>query len=1124
VGSPARAGGGELSTAPIPRPFAIDGPLPQGITVLEASAGTGKTYAIAGLAARYVADGLPLDRMLLVTFTRMATGELRDRVRERLTAVERGLRARLAGGEPCEDRVVELLAARPPADGAAAAEHLSLALADFDAATIATTHGFCQEMLAQLGVAGELESDVELVEDPADLLEEVLDDLYVRRFHREEAPQISRREALAIARSAALDHPGVELVPGHGEPGATRARLADAVRRELDRRKHRLRVMTYDDLLLRLDGALRGAGGGAVAARLRERYGVVLVDEFQDTDPVQWSILERAFGGPETTLVLIADPKQAIYAFRGADVYAYLAAAAESTRIETLDVNWRSDQLLLDAYDTLLHDAQLGHPGIVYRRVQAAPPGQRRRLHGAPCPAALRLRLLDRDTVEQTRGGLPTVPAARARIAGDLAADVVALLESGAQVECVAEARRGEREPVSPAHLAVLVRKNSQAAEVREALGAAGVPAVTGGAGSVFGSPAASHWLRLLEALEMPQARVRAHTAALTPFLGWDAAELAAAGTGELEDLHLQLHDWARNLRERGVAAMLETIGRSQALPERVLATRGAERLMTDLRHVGELLHGAMLGEALGIAALTAWLRRRLLDTDRHGSDEERSRRLESDSEAVQVLTVHRSKGLEFPIVLLPFLWDAGGPPRGEAPVCFHDPSAGDLRRLDVTLTGADYRGHVDQAELEDRGEDLRLLYVALTRARHQAVVWWASAWKSQQSALGRLLFARDHDGRIAAFGGQKPPTDAIAHQRFSDLAAAAPPDAVSVEAVGDGAAPVWSPPDSGRGELELAILTRGFDRRWRRTSYSDITATAHEATVGSEPEAPAIADEPSGVEAVAETPMEQDALGPSPELPLAAMPVGATVGTIIHEVLEATDFTAADLRAELRAQLEMAIRVRPSVLGELDPVLAGLESAIATPIGDFALREVARADRLDELGFELPLAGGERPAGSVTLGALAAVLARELPADDPLGGYGSRLADPDLRHEVRGYFTGFIDLVVRRPGPRFHIVDYKTNWLAGPDEPLRGAQYAPAALRAEMERRHYGLQAMFYTVALHRYLRWRLPDYDPARHLGGVHYAFLRGMTGGDGGVFTWTPTAAAVCGLSDALDEGGR
>jgi exodeoxyribonuclease V beta subunit len=250
---------------------------------------------------------------------------------------------------------------------------------------------------------------------------------------------------------------------------------------------------------------------------------------------------------------------------------------------------------------------------------------------------------------------------------------------------------------------------------------------------------------------------------------------------------------------------------------------------------------------------------------------------------------------------------------------------------------------------------------------------------------------------------------------------------------------------------------------------------------------------------------------------------VGARVGTITQAAVVAPDFTAADLRAELRAQLDLATRVRPSVLGELDPVLDGLEAAIATPIAGFALRDLARTDRLDELGFELPLAGGERPSGTVKLGALAAVLARELPADDPLAGYAARLADPDLRHAVRGYLTGFIDLVVRRPGPRFHIVDYKTNWLAGPDEPLRAAQYAPAALRAEMARRHYGLQALFYIVALHRYLRWRLPGYDPSRHLGGVHYAFLRGMTGGEGGVFTWSPSAAAVCGLSDALDAGG-
>ncbi|MEA2268557.1 MAG: exodeoxyribonuclease beta subunit, partial [Solirubrobacteraceae bacterium] len=344
-----------------PRPFDLCGPLPTGVTVLEASAGTGKTYAIAALAARYVADGTPLHQLLLVTFTRMATGELRDRVRERLVTTEQGLRRALAGAPPADrDEVVRLLADAPRDDVLRRAERLARALADFDAATIATTHGFCQEVLGGLGIAGDVEPDTEFVEDLGDLVDEVVDDLYVRRFHRHDGvPPFDRAEALAIAR-VAVANPAAPLEPVDGPDDsvpAMRRRLAAAARSELELRKRRTGVMTYDDLLTRLDDTLKGRGGAAAAVRLQQRYRVVLVDEFQDTDPVQWDILRRAFAAGGGTLVLIGDPKQAIYAFRGADVYAYLDAAATAGARATLDINWRSDQGLIDAYDALFAGA-----------------------------------------------------------------------------------------------------------------------------------------------------------------------------------------------------------------------------------------------------------------------------------------------------------------------------------------------------------------------------------------------------------------------------------------------------------------------------------------------------------------------------------------------------------------------------------------------------------------------------------------------------------------------------------------------------------------------------------------------------------------------------------------------
>jgi exodeoxyribonuclease V beta subunit len=299
------------------------------------------------------------------------------------------------------------------------------------------------------------------------------------------------------------------------------------------------------------------------------------------------------------------------------------------------------------------------------------------------------------------------------------------------------------------------------------------------------------------------------------------------------------------------------------------------------------------------------------------------------------------------------------------------------------------------------------------------------------------------------------------------------------------------------------------------------------------------IDDEPTAGVAAAPDGDDQAALRAVPSL-LGQTPVSIHVGTLVHRVLEASDFASPDLEAELRTQIAAAQLRRHVDIGDQAAVAAGLRAAIETPLGPLLggarLADVGRADRLDELQFELPLAGGDDPTGRVALSEIAAVLREGLPAGDPLLGYVRRLDDRALREHLRGYLTGSIDLVIRASdatgAPRFAVVDYKTNWLAAPGEELTAWHHRPAALAREMERAHYGLQALLYTVALHRYLRWRLPGYDPQRHVAGVLYLFVRGMTGPDTptvdgvpcGVFSWRPSGALVEALSDVLDCGIR
>ena len=1126
--------------------FDVCGPLPRGTTLLEASAGTGKTFTIAALTTRYVAEeGLPIERLLVITFTRMATGELRERVRDRLVRAFEGLVDVLAGKEPPEDDdILQLLAAVPRAEQEQRCFRLAKAIADFDAATIETTHGFCLQVLYGLGTAGDVDRDVTLVEDVRDMVDEVVDDLYLRKFaHRENTIAFSREDAGKVARKA-LGIPDAHLSPPLSDGDdleSTRRRFAERVRTEVEARKRALKILTYDDVLLRLRNTLSDPSRGSVArSRLRERYDVVLVDEFQDTDPVQWDIMSAAFDAEGKTLVLIGDPKQAIYAFRGADVHTYLKAKATVQSKWTLDVNWRSDKGLLAAYDALFQGAQLGQAGITYRNVRAAPPNTEPRLLRAPVSTPLRVRLL-----HTADGFLPTyqqkvkAPEARDLIARDLAAQTVQLLEAEPEITTLHHDGTKCR-ALHAGDIAVLVRSNRQATTVCDALLAANVPAVIGGAGSVFGSGPAREWLRFLEALEQPASSARASLAAMTQFIGWSAEQVAdKENVQRWEDLHGWLHTWGRLLRDRGVATLYESVTTACDVPARALRRPSGERFMTDLRHVAQLLHDAAVTEGVGPTALANWLGRRILEADRDSENEERTRRLESDAQAVQVITVHRSKGLEFPVVMIPYAWDGWAFPI-DVPV-FHDPDSMNERTIDVGCPGPDLTAHKKLQEAEEQGESLRLLYVALTRARHQAVLWWAGAKDTKNSSLSRLLFDRGPDGQVPASGKRAQP-DAAVVSAFSALG----PDVV-VERVVKPPDARWYHEVESSSELEVGDFDRELDPNWRRASYSSITSTAHEQpTIASEPEAEVTVDEETSgapprmlAGALSKDDLDETRLRSVP-LWLAAMPGGTLVGTLIHGVMERVAFDAPDLVAEVNDALRHEQTYFNVDLGNSENVVRGLCAAIESPLGlapGLRLRDVARGNRLDELGFELPLVGGDdanvQRDDELHVADLATLLIEHLDEGDPVYAYAERLRDPALGdNPLRGYLTGSLDLVLRLPDDRFVLADYKTNRLSAADETPTAWNYRPAAIESAMAEAHYPLQALLYSVALHRYLRWRQPDYDPARHLGGVLYLFLRGMSAAEPtlfgsrpcGVWSWRPPADLVTALSDLFDQGAR
>ncbi|WGL52389.1 UvrD-helicase domain-containing protein [Nocardioides sp. BP30] len=1074
--------------------FDVCGPLPVGITLLEASAGTGKTFTVGALVARYVAEGrASIDQLLVITFGRAASQELRERVRAQLVAAQRAFDT----GDAGDSSLLAHLLDCDPEERGRRRLRLRDALADFDAATIATTHQFCQLVLRSLGVAGDTDAGATLVDSLDDLVVEVVDDLYLGRFGRlRERPPFGRDDALALARKVVGD-PQAELAPADQQTGSARVDFALAVRAEVERRKRRLGILSYDDLLSRLAIALEDPTAPA-RTRMRERWRIVLVDEFQDTDPVQWQVLDRAFSADAEgrAMVLIGDPKQAIYAFRGGDVATYLTAAAAATTRATLGTNWRSDAALLARLQTVLGGAALGDPGIVVHPVEAH--HRESRLAGAPHPSPFRLRRVPRSGF-RLRRGLIAAAEARAHIAEDLAGDVAELLAAEA-TWC--------RERVRAGHVAVLVATRDQGTLVQDALHRRGIPAVVQGGGDVFLTPAGEDWLALLTALESPHRSGLVRSAALTCFLGFDVATLDAGGEALTAQIADTLRGWALLLRGRGVAALVEA-AEERGLTARVLGRSDGERLLTDVRHLGQLLHDTALRERLGLTALLAWFR----EERRRTSAGDRPRRLDSDAAAVQIVTIHASKGLEYPVVYLPFAYQ-----RFEHQVevaLFHD--AHGQRTLDVT------GGHLREHLAEESGEDLRRLYVAATRAQSQLVAWWAPTANTGIGGLHRMLFGRQ-PGTLEVPAEQQVGDDEYAARILGLIEQLGGPTAELSQIASVSPGPEPDQPDA----LTVRTFDRSVDADWRRTSYSALIRVEEDAHVTSEPEESGTEDEPETPspalpEAASSAPAEEPLLSP-----MAALPAGAAFGTLVHAVLEHADPRAPDLGAELLRHVREQVRFAP-VGVEPDELAAALVPLHHTPLGPLApgltLADIGLPDRLRELDFELPLAGGDRREArgpEVLLRDVAPLLRAHLPADDPMAPYADRLESPLLGEQVlRGYLSGSVDAVLRLPDDRFLIVDYKTNFLG----PAAGdyTDLAEAMLHS-----HYPLQALLYAVVVHRYLRWRLPGYDPEQHLGGVLYLYLRGMCGPatplvDGhpaGVFSWRPPTTLVLALSDVLD----
>jgi exodeoxyribonuclease V beta subunit len=1086
------------------QPFDLLGPLPaeKFTTVLQASAGTGKTFALAGLVTRYLADGLAtLDQMLLITFSRSASQELRERVRRQIASA---VTAFVDPSTVGENQLVASLIDAPANERAAREQRLRDALAGFDAATIATTHQFCQLVLKSLGVAGDTASNVTLLESLDDLTAEIVADLYLAHFGQErDDPVLQYGAALALAREV-VNNPAAELRPrdtNAGSEAAARIEFAKDVLAELDTRKRRLGVLSYDDLLIRLAAALETDNSPA-RARMRHRWPIVMVDEFQDTDRVQWEVIDRAFSG-HSTVILIGDPKQAIYAFRGGDIVTYLEAADTAGDRKTLATNWRSDSALLDRLQVVLRGAQLGDAAIVVEDVAAHHRGHR--LAGAPHNDPFRLRVVAREALGRKGLQLPPIDVIREHVGADLAADIRGLLASGATFDGKALRARD---------IAVIVERHRDAEVCFEALCEAGIPVVYTGNTDVFTSDAAEDWICLLEAFDQPHRPGMVRAAAATVFFGETAETLVAGGDRLTDRIADTLREWSAHARERGVAAVYEA-AQLRGMGARVLSWEGGERRMTDLAHVTQLLQDAAHNEQLGLPGLRDWLRKQ---RDERSGATERNRRLDSDATAVQVMTVYAAKGLQFPVVYLPFAFNRNV--QDYDMVVFHDDGVRCLYVGGKNGPGAD--AAKQQGRREDASDVSRLSYVAMTRAQSQVVAWWAPAYDEPNGGLSRLLRGRrPGEAEVPDRCDPSKISDDDVMARFREWEALGGP-VVELSLVA--AAPL-APLTAEPSDLEIRHFHRSIDTGWRRTSYSGLIRVAESVGVTSEPEVTELDDETGDISLTAH------ASEHSVPSPMASLPRGATFGSLVHAVLEEADPFAPDFASELEQCALRELNWWP-----VDVTAADLAAALVpmnkTPLGPLAsgltLRQIGMRDRLRELDFEIPLAGGDLrgTAPNVSVADVGELLRAYLPKDDPFAPYVDRLTSAALGNQsLRGYLSGSIDAVLRLPGQRYLVVDYKTNYLGD-----NAADYGAARMAEAMLHSDYPLQALLYTVVLHRFLRWRVPGYDPAVYLGGVLYLFVRGMCGADTpvidgqpcGVFSWQPPSSLVITLSDLLDSG--
>ncbi|MGA0118327.1 MAG: UvrD-helicase domain-containing protein [Ilumatobacteraceae bacterium] len=1083
---------------------------------LEASAGTGKTYTIAALITRELAmdDTLRIGDFLISTFTRNAAGELKDRVRRRIIEMADIVSVGVAAKD---DALSQYLCSQDAEKRQLIVSNLRRAAVEFDTATIGTIHSVCSRILTLAGLpsgnGNEASSTKVLIQ------QEVNDYVAAQAIKLARTPPEARTttpwDAALLTRivEEKASSPDAELWvdPFHPDVAQLNQLAADIQAMVESIHKRTQTNPTFDDLLRRAAMVMADPQYAVSVSSIRQKYRMAFVDEAQDTDPLQWSIFRGIIQAisQESFLVVVGDPKQSIYRFRGADVNAYLEER-DLKNLISLDTNYRSDEDMITALNALMANQNFG-THIDYVQVKSAEKNSGSKLTGFQ-PVEI---------VDLGDKPLANVPQ-------KVAALRVAELLKNAQID-------GKN--IALSDVCVLVRANEIGVSLERDLRSMKIPAVSGGTASVIQSEAAQSLQQLLKALDRPSDMGLVRSAISSMFFGRslldpsvvthgvvtvgmsdENSELPKDSISGIDVEHEFIRTLARVIRKEGIAAVEALILSNPLCLNSMLRSERAERRLTDLRHIVELLHHETEGK--GIEPMTAL--KAIADLEALDATAELvSRRIESDVDAVKILTVHAAKGLEFPVVIVADLW------KDKAVVDTKEKTADErtTKKPPVFLSsqtnavGKRYRC-IDVAwvktgvptpmarlasEAEALDEMKRQFYVAVTRAKHHL----------------SILLPSNIDNCVAY-------------------------SCINIDAVGkeDSLIPVVPVPAKVAPVIPsrvVPVAIQNFDgsttQTYRRTSFSGISDLAGGRAQSVLHVAPGSGLDEQPDSLVGNDPSAASGVATGVNMPLARVPKGTYIGTVIHDIFEHFDSSALSIVDEM-SRLVAEYASGPSLVQHQKDLIDGLVLAALTPLGPFmggaSLATISPRDRLPELSFEMGLAHLSK---GIRVNQIGDVLLDMLHENDPLYGYARMLSSEQFNIPLAGLINGSIDAVLRVKNDdgveQLFITDYKSNRLDTEDDDQLIDAYHPSRLVHAMEHHHYPLQAILYGVAIYRFLRWKAPSVNSDIAIGGVAYFFLRGMvnnptfvdnSGCPYGVFQWTAPAGLWARLSDVMAGVGR